>query len=63
MEWDPEGAKEFMSGRRLRMPVSFIRDDSDVPNIKIDIPEPMERVVKRTTPLIVNTKKNNNALF
>jgi hypothetical protein len=63
MDWDPEKAKELMSERRLRMPVSFIRSDCDEPNIQIQIPEPPEKVIKRTAPIIVTTKKNNNALF
>ena len=62
-EWDPKEAEDSMGGRRLKMPVAFIRPESELPKMQIEIEEPKPVELKVTKPQIVYRPKNKNALF
>lgn len=63
--WDPEVAREKMSAKGVKMPVTFTRDVLEEPKMKMETTEPPEKVITITKkPSIINLgKKNKNALF
>lgn len=63
LEWDPDRAREEMSKRRLRMPVTFLREDMGLPDMQLSEEEPKMRELVRTTPTVVPSKKNKGSLF
>jgi len=64
-EWDPDEAREKLSSKGMKMPVTFIRDIAEEPDMEMDATDPPERVITITKkPSIVTLgKKNKNALF
>jgi len=62
-EWDPDEAMEQMSAKRLKMPVTFLRNQVEEAGMMMEVQDPPEKVVERTKPKIVHRPKNKNALF
>jgi len=63
--WDPEEAREKMSARGVKMPVTLKRDDIDEPVMDMEVSEPKGKVITITKkPTIINLgKPKKNALF
>jgi hypothetical protein len=62
-DWDPDEARARMEASRLKMPVTFRRDDMDLPNMEMEPVEPKPARTERTAPKIVDISKNKNKLF
>ena len=65
-DWDPDEAKEKLSGRGVKIPIKFLRDDTEEPEMEIEITEPPEKVItisKKPSIINIGKKRNKNALF
>lgn len=61
--WDPDEAKARIDATRMKMPVTFKRDDLEIPNMQMECDAPREARTERTAPQIVDISKNKNKLF
>ena len=64
-DWDPDEAREKMSAKGVKIPITFKRDDHDEPTMEMEVSDPPEKMISITKkPSIINLgKKNKNALF
>lgn len=63
--WDPDEAREKMSAKGVKIPITFKRDDINEPVMTMEVTDPPEKTITITKkPTIINLgKKNKNALF
>ena len=62
-DWDPDEAREKLSAKGLKVPVTFKRDEKEEPEMEMEVEDPKAKRVEVTKPKIIHRKKNKNELF
>lgn len=60
-EWESLDIEKY--SKRLKMPVSFLREKVETPEMIMLDSEPKKKNIASTIPIVVNNKKNKNKLF